>query len=118
MVKSKYSGKDKRKYERFGRNYSLRYRLWNNPADQTWHLSHVRNISGAGLLFCTNRPLAQGFPLELIVDEFSKSLKLKGKIVRTEISGTDTVFDVAAKFEDLSKKKQDNLQERVKKIKD
>ena len=116
-----YFTKDKRKFKRLNVHHLLKYKVIEKKdeiKDEISYISFVRNISASGLLFYSKEYIPKGSILELEISfpPYSKTVNIKGEVLRVNFLRSIGGFNVAVKFIDLDKEVIDFINNKILKV--
>lgn len=98
----KYTGPEKRKYERVNGNFVVSYRVKKIP--NHYDLSQTKNVSQGGLLLTTNKQFEAGTQLAMTIrfPFVEQRIETTGEVVHSKEVVKGLIYETRIKFIDLS----------------
>ena len=111
FIKEKLYKIERREFSRMDTAIPLEYLVQGGKkqVDDQPVKTETTNISLVGLAFSSQRSLAMGTILELVLRLPERDLKVRGKVIRNEPKGSQHIYQVGVEFINLAAKQRDVL---------
>ncbi|MCK4908555.1 MAG: GAF domain-containing protein [Planctomycetes bacterium] len=111
FIKKRLYKIERRKFFRMDATIPLEYLVQSDKkqVDDQPVKTETTNISPVGLIFSSQRSLALGMILELVLHLPEKDLKVRGKVIRNDPKGSQHIYQVGVEFINLAAKQRDVL---------
>ena len=118
------NGKERRKYKRTKKPYTIRFRVKQFEGDETiptgWDMVAVKDLSAGGAFFiCTcNKSLEVGSLLDLKIDVSTAipTINCVGKVIRSDKLLSPSVFCIAIEFTEIDEKEKEMINTTIEEV--